>query len=69
MLIVKPSDDERNLRPRLLGEIASLAVASRVLVETLGSRESIHSEVRLMVCFGTKSPGLPYALSHDPRKL
>src|SRR4029077_20225421 len=40
-----------------------LAVASRVLLETLGSRESIYSEVRRFVCFGTLSPLQPYAPS------
>jgi len=43
--------------------------AEQLKPHTLGSRESIHPEVRRIVCFGTKSPGLPYALSHDPRKL
>ena len=36
-------------------------VAPRVLLETLGSRESIEREVRRFVCCGTESPCRPYA--------
>ena len=45
---------------------SSTAVAVGFLFETLGSGESIETEVRRFECFGTESPSRPYALSNDP---